>query len=75
MLSHCCNLTILALPFPLSFASLDTRGNGIGESSWLIDYYNNSCRCRGYRADDATNLKEELDEDLVLCVVPFPVDQ
>ena len=22
---------------------------------------------------DATKLKEELDEDLVLCVVPFPV--
>ena len=24
---------------------------------------------------DATELKVELDEDLVLCVVPFPVDQ
>ena len=34
------------LPFPLSFASLDTHGNGIAESSWLIDYYNNSCRYR-----------------------------
>ena len=32
------------LPFPLSFASLDTHGNGIAESSWLTDYYNNSCR-------------------------------
>ena len=30
----------------LSFASLDTHGNGIAESSWLTDYYNNSCRCR-----------------------------
>ena len=30
-----------------------------------------ACRCRGYRADDATKLKEELDEDLVLCVAPF----
>ena len=29
------------------------------------------CRCLGYRADDATKLKEELDEDLVLCVVSF----
>ena len=28
----------------LSFASLDTHGNGIAESSWLTDYYNNSCR-------------------------------
>ena len=34
------------LPFPLSFASLDTHGNGIVESSWLTDYYNNSCRYR-----------------------------
>ena len=31
---------------PLSFASLDTHGNGIVESSWLTDYYNNSCRYR-----------------------------
>ena len=31
---------------PLSFASIDTHGNGIAESSWLIDYYNNSCRYR-----------------------------
>ena len=37
------------LLFPLSFASLDTHGNGIAESSWLTDYYNNSC---GYRFCD-----------------------
>ena len=36
----------LILPYPLSFASLDTHGNGIAESSWLTDYYNNSCRYR-----------------------------
>ena len=30
----------------LSFARLDTHGNGIAESSWLTDYYNNSCRYR-----------------------------
>ena len=46
MLSRCCNLTTLPLPFPLIFASLDTHGNGIAESSWLTDYYNNSCRYR-----------------------------
>ena len=34
------------LLFPLSFASLDTHGNGIAESSWLTDYYNTSCRYR-----------------------------
>jgi hypothetical protein len=32
----------LIFPYPLSFASLDTHGDGIAESSWLIDYYNNS---------------------------------
>ena len=46
MLSRCCKLTTLCLPYPLSFASLDTHGNGIAESSWLTDYYNNSCRYR-----------------------------
>ena len=44
MLSRCCNLTTLPLPYPLSCASLDTHGNVIAESSWLTDYYNNSCR-------------------------------
>lgn len=29
MLSRCCNLTTLPLPFLLSFASLDTHGNGL----------------------------------------------
>ena len=46
MLSRYCNLTTLPLPYSLSFASLDTHGNGIAESSWLTDYYNNSFRYR-----------------------------
>ena len=41
MLSRCCNLTTLPLPYPLSFASLDTHGNGIAESSWLTRYFQN----------------------------------
>ena len=49
----CCNLTTLPLPFPLSFASLDTHGNGIAESSWLTDYYNTSCRYRFCDGHDA----------------------
>ena len=53
MLSRYCNLTTLPLPFPLSFASLDTHGNGIAESSWLTDYYNSSCRYRLYDDLDA----------------------
>ena len=54
MLSRCCNLTTLPLPFLLRFASLDTYGNGIAESSWLTDYYNNSCRYRLCDDHDAT---------------------
>ena len=75
MLSRCCKLTTLPLPYPLSFASLDTHGNGIAESSWLTDYYNNSCRYRFCDDHDATELKWELDEDLVCCVVSFHIDQ
>ena len=62
MLSRCCNLTTLPLPFPLSFASLDTHGNGIAESSWLTDYYNNSCRYR---------LCDDLDARAMLLVLEF----
>ena len=46
MLSRYYNRTTLPLPYPLSSASLDTRGYGIAESSWLTDYYNNSCKYR-----------------------------
>ena len=37
MLSCCCNLTSILFHTPLSFASLDTHGYGIAESSWLTD--------------------------------------
>ena len=48
---HICLVAAAASPlYPflsyLSFASLNTHGNGIAESSWLTDYYNNSCRYR-----------------------------
>ena len=48
---HICLVAAPASPLypflsPLSFASLDTHGNGTAESSWLTDYYNNSCRYR-----------------------------
>ena len=46
MLRRCYNPTTYPFPYPLSFASLDTHGNGIAESSWLTNYYNNSCRYR-----------------------------
>ena len=62
LLSRCCNLTTLPLPFPLSFASLDTHGNGIAGSSWLTDYYNNSCRYM---------LCDDLDARVMLLVLEF----
>ena len=48
---HICLVAATASPlYPflsyLSFASLDTHGNGIAESSWLTNYYDNSCRYR-----------------------------
>ena len=36
----------LILSIPIKLSSLDTHGNGVAESSWLTDYYNNSCRYR-----------------------------
>src|SRR4051812_34663776 len=62
MLCRCCNFTILPLPYPLCFASLDTHGNGIAKSSWLIDYYKNSCRYR---------LCDDHDARAVLLVLEF----
>ena len=65
MLSRCCNLTTLPLPYPLSFDRLDTHGNGIAESSWELD---------DTSAGDATELKWEFDEDLGRYYVSFPID-
>ena len=58
---HICLVAAAASPlYPflshLSFASLDTHGNGIAESSWLTDYYNNSCRYRFCDDHDAKAL-------------------
>ena len=62
MLSRCCSLTTLPLPFPLSFDSLATHGNGIAEFSWLTDYYNNNSRYR---------LCDDLDARAMLACVEF----
>ena len=56
----------LILPYPLSFASLDTHGNGIAESSWLTYYYNISCRCRF--CDDPDVRAMLLVSDFFFCV-------
>ena len=75
MLSRCCNLTTLPLPFPLSFASLDTHGNGIAESSWLTDTITTAVGADETSAGDATELKWEFDEERGRYYVSFPNDQ
>ena len=60
---------------PISLNSLDREGVRLLSPRGSQILPKPVCRCRCYHADDATKLKEELDEDLVLCVVPFPVDQ
>ena len=62
MLSRLLQPHHLSIPYPLSFASLDTHGNGIAESSWLTDYYNNSCRYR---------LCDDLDARVMLACFEF----
>ena len=59
-------------PFlPLSLNSLDREGVRLLSPHDSQILPKPVCRCRCYRADDATKIKEELVEDLVLCVVSF----
>ena len=67
MLVACCSSTSLLHPFPSSFASLDTHGNGIAESSWLTDYYNNSCKYRFCDDHDARAMLLVLEFFFFLC--------
>ena len=63
----------LFLPISLNSWS---RACEIAESPWLTDYFQKPVAGAGdTSAGDATDLKEEIDEDLVRCVVSFPVDQ
>ena len=61
MLSRSCSLTTLPLPFPLSFASLDTHGNGVAGSSGLTDYYTTSCTYRFCDDHDARAMLLDLE--------------
>ena len=56
---------------PISLNSLDREGVRLLSPRDSQILPKPVCRCRCYRAGDATKLKEELDEDLVLCVVSF----
>ena len=75
---HICLVLAAAPPhypiLPISLNSLDLVGVRLlsPRDSQILP---NSCSCRRYQAGDATELKAELDEDRVLYVVPFLVDQ
>ena len=60
---------------PISLNSLDLAGARLLSPRGSQILPKPVCRCLCYRADDATKLKEELDEDPVLCVVSVLVDQ
>ena len=59
-------------PFlPISLNSIDREGVRLLSPHDSQITSKTSCRCRWYRAGDATELKEEFDEDLVHHVVSF----
>ena len=63
------------LILPISLNSLDLAGFEIVESSWLIDTTKTVAGADDPSADDATELKWELDEELGRYYVSFPDDQ
>ena len=69
--SRLLQLHLIPFTLPISLNSLDRKG------ARLLSPRNSQilpkpvCRCPCYRTGDATKLKEELDEDLALCVVSF----
>ena len=63
------------LILPISLNSLDLAGFEIAESSWRTDTTKTVAGVDDTSADDATELKWELDEDLDHCFVSLPVDQ
>ena len=69
--SRLLQLHIFYLALPISLNSLDREGARLLSPRGSQILPKPVCRCLCYRADDATKLKEELDEDLALCVVSF----
>src|SRR3954469_16742593 len=69
--SRLLQLHLIPITLPISLNSLDLAGVRLlspRDSQILPEPV---CRCRCYRAGEATELKEELDEDRVRCVVSF----
>ena len=73
--SRLLQLHLIPFTLPISLNSLDLAGVRLWSPRDSQILPKPVCRCLCYRADDATKLKEELDEDLVLCVVFVLVDQ
>ena len=71
MLVACCKSTSHTFTLPIRLNSLDREGVRLLSPRDSQILPKPVCRCRCYRAGDATKLKEDLDEDLVLCVVSF----
>ena len=69
--SRLLQLHLIPFTLPISLNSLDREGVRLLSPRDSQILPKPACRCRGYRADDATKLKGELYEDLVLCVVSF----
>ena len=67
--SRLLQLHLIPFTLPISLNSLDREGVRLlgPRDSHILQKL--ACRGRCYRASEATKLKEELDEDLVLCVV------
>ena len=68
--SRLLQLHLIHFSLPISLNSLDHVGVRLlsPRDSQILP---NQLQVPLYRVDDATKLKEELDEDLVLCVVSF----
>ena len=73
--SRLLQLHLIPFTLPISLNSLDREGVRLLSPRDSRILPKPVCRCRCYRAGDATKLKEELDEDRVRYVVPFSVDQ
>ena len=69
--SRLLQLHLIPFTFPISLNSLDREGVRLLSPRDSQILPKPVCKCQGYRAGDATELKEELDEDLVHCVVSF----
>ena len=69
--SRLLQLHIIPFTLPISLDSLDRKGVRLLSPRDSQILPKPVCRCRCYRAGDATKLKEEFDEDLVLCIVLF----